>query len=261
MHRYSSRAKDRRLNLPRNDPHEDPRSEFEHDRDRILHSGAFRRLQGKTQVVSPSEADLFRTRMTHSLECSQIGRALAVRTGADPPLVEAVCMAHDLGHPPFGHTGEVALQEIMARHGGFEGNAQSFRIVSRLEAKIRDEESLTSYGLNLTNATLAGMLKYPWAKDEHPEPHYEGKFGYYEDDKDALTAAREYQPRAAQSFEASVMDWDGEPGPSRSVTKGFMFILRPLDEGAHRVVVNIVDDVLGEFRWVWKLEVIEDHPI
>jgi dGTPase len=203
---YPTERVRRRLETPDPNPAEDPRSRFEHDRDRILHSGAFRRLQGKTQVVSPGGADLFRTRMTHTLECAQIGRALAVRLGADAALVEAACMAHDLGHPPFGHTGEVALQTVMEGHGGFEGNAQSFRIVSRLEAKTRGED-LQPYGLNLTAATLDGTLKYPWAEGQEPAQHYADKFGYYLDDEEAFHFARDGRPGTGQSFEASLMDW------------------------------------------------------
>lgn len=143
---------------------EDRRSPFERDRDRIIHSGAFRRLAGKTQVFGVGDADFYRTRLTHSLECAQIGRSLGRRFFPDaPPLWEAVesaCLAHDLGHPPFGHNGEDELDEQLRPAGlGFEGNAQTLRVLLRLE--VRSDEHP---GLNLTRGTLASSVKYPFAR-------------------------------------------------------------------------------------------------
>ena len=133
----------------------DFRTRFQRDRERVLHTTAFRRLEYKTQVFINQEGDYYRTRLTHSLEVAQIGRSLARTLGANEDLVETICLAHDLGHPPFGHSGEAALSRLMADHGGFNHNTQSVRIVTELERRYPDFP-----GLNLSWETLEGMVKH-----------------------------------------------------------------------------------------------------
>lgn len=205
---------------------QDSRSPVAKDRDRIIHSSAFRRLQGKSQIVGVEVGDFFRTRITHTIECAQIGRGIASAVAANewhgvveqpddfPDVVEAACLAHDLGHPPFGHNGEQVLSAMMRKHnaGLFEGNAQSFRIVTQLESKTNaptraDPLRERWLGLDLTRATLRAVMKYTelenksMLKSDHPT------FGCYND-----AADREYYEWV----------WEGAKTPPRTVAAAIM---------------------------------------
>jgi dGTPase len=158
------------------DPEPEDRTAFQRDRDRILHTTAFRRLEYKTQVFVNYEGDYYRTRLTHTLEVAQIGRTIARSLGANEDLIEAICLSHDLGHPPFGHSGETALNALMAGHGGFDHNKQSLRIVTKLEQRYPQWP-----GLNLTWEVREGIVKHETEYDVSDAKEYDAdKRGHLE---------------------------------------------------------------------------------
>lgn len=230
----------------RYDSPEDQRDPFQKDRDRILYTYAFRRLAGVTQVVSPVEGHIFHNRLTHTLEVAQIARRLAenlLRNHADaaqnhgglhPEVAESAALAHDLGHPPFGHVAEKELDRVVVRAGvpeGYEGNAQSFRIVTKLAG--RGEGTADAPGLDLTRATLNACLKYPWSRQSHGKQYR--KWGYYHTEQADFDFARMLSGATnSPCLEAQVMTWADDIGYSVHDTEDFFRAgLLPLDRIAN----------------------------
>jgi dGTPase len=187
---------------------QDHRSPFQRDRARILHSAAFRRLQSKTQVMGSGQSDFYRTRLTHSLEASQIGSGIVAQLRSKYPqlakslltendaLIESLCLAHDIGHPPFGHGGEVALNYMMDAFGGFEGNGQTLRIVARLEPYTE------LYGMNLCRRTLLGLIKYPQIIDKLKSYRHPSPVNFRQ-----LKASEWHPPKGIYKDDESILDW------------------------------------------------------
>lgn len=247
------------------DESDDQRSRFARDRDRVLFSGSFRRLAGVTQVAAPLATHLFHSRLTHSLEVAQVGRRIAERLLAtrgardgltatlDPDVVEAACLIHDLGHPPFGHVAEEELDRLASMRKnteGFEGNAQSFRIVTRL-AVHRSEYD----GLDLTRATLNAVLKYPWPRnheDGSAKDHF--KFGSYVEDKEAFEWARDGSHPRSLSLEAQIMDYADDVAYSvHDIVDFYRAGILPL------ATLCRDNDEFGDFLKAWRTD--KKHPL
>lgn len=266
---------------------QDYRTPFQIDRDRIIHSSEFRRLQGKTQVFLPGEYDFYRTRLTHSIEVAQIGRSICnyllfsqsdifnEEYFIDPDLVESICLAHDLGHPPFGHAGERILNKLMMNYGGFEGNAQTIRLVT--EIFYRDENNYR--GMNPTRAFLDGVMKYKttFSSLKNPENHfiYDEQKKYlnfiFGNKKIPVELSKPDKLNSFQSIECQIMDWADDTAYAindivDSISGGFITIeklskwqkINSLNDNQNRIVENIIEWIKeGNFKRKFGSEIGE----
>lgn len=240
--------------------HSGRRTDFARDRARLFHSSALRRLAAKTQVLSPTIGlDFARNRLTHSLEVAQIGRELATNLGLNPDVVDTACLAHDLGHPPFGHNGERALNDWSQDIGGFEGNAQTLRVVTRLEPKVFGADG-HPYGLNLTRASLDASCKYPWPiQHAVADPSGRAKFGFYADDTEVFEWLRKGAPGRVRCIEAEVMDLSDDIAYSvhdfeDAVVNGFIDVGLLSSSSAHAGLIAKVQEWVGDEFTVDELE-------
>jgi dGTPase len=221
------------------------RGEFARDRARVLHSSALRRLGAKTQVLSPTAGDFARTRLTHSLEVAQVGREMGAELGLNPDIVDMACLAHDLGHPPFGHNGETALNSWAKEIGGFEGNAQTLRLLTRIEPKVFSADGQPR-GLNLTRASLDATCKYPWtveSAEREVEATKSVKFGVYQDDLPVFNWLRDGAPERTKCIEAQVMDFADDVAYSvhdfeDAVVSGFIDLRQVADRGVRAGLID-----------------------
>ena len=247
---YADADHDRFYNDSRH-PNEE-RSPFEIDRSRIIHCAAFRRLQGKTQIFGVAHDDFFRTRLTHSLEVAQIAKGIALAVGADTELVEAISLAHDIGHPPFGHMGERALDEAMQKYalGRFESNAQNLRTLAYLETKK------TEYpGLNLTRATLDGLLKHKVEPGEIDGPVF------YESERELVGWTMQGAPMRETALETQIVDWADQVAYSvhdleDGIHAGMITSARLSDEYLEKLIIPkatndyTMAQMEGTYRWL-----------